>query len=125
VTKQSEIDFQPYLRSILNHEDYREWQKVYTPTKVEDRQRLPPATLAESSQPRFSCCLKLRVETVKLPESENQRTEPTEQREQVEQLDVLAGLRKYAPEHVLLVGKRVQVNRPRWNGCCGKRQTRR
>jgi HEAT repeat protein len=105
ITTRSEVDFQLYLESILNNEDYREWQEVYTPTKVEDRQRLPTVTLAEPPQPRFSRRLKLRVETVKPPESEHQRTEAPDRQEKVEQLDVLAGLRKYALEHVLLVGK--------------------
>lgn len=99
------IAFQPYLRSILNNEDYREWQEVYTSTKVEDRKRIHPVNLTEWPPSKFSRRLKLRVETVKPPELENQRTEATLQQEQVEQLDVLAGLRKYAPEHVLLIGK--------------------
>ncbi len=91
VAKQSEIDFEPYLQSILDDEDYREWQDVYTPTTVEGRKRSP--------QPKFSPRLKLRVETVKPPKKEQ------EQQEQVEQWDVLVGLRNYAADHVLLIGK--------------------
>lgn len=91
VAKQSEIDFEPYLQSILDDEDYREWQDLYTPTTIEDRKRSP--------QPKFSPRLKLRVETVKPPKEEQ------EQREQVEPLDVLEELRKYAVDHVLLIGK--------------------
>ncbi len=96
------IDFQPYLESILNHEDYREWQEVYTSTTVEDRKRLCEENLAKSPQRKFSCHLKLRLETVKLSELQE---EITERQEQIEQLDVLAGLRKYASDHVLLIGK--------------------
>lgn len=98
VAKQSDIDFQPYLKSILD-EDYREWQDVYTPTTVEDRKQAP--------QPKFSSRLKLRVETVKPPQENRSGTPEAEpnQHEQVEQWDVLDGLRKYATDHVLLIGK--------------------
>jgi HEAT repeat protein len=99
VVKPSEINFQPYLQSILDDEDYREWQDLYTPTTVEDRKRSP--------QPKFSSRLKLRVETVKPPQENRSGTPEAEpnQQEQVEPWDVLAGLRNYASDHVLLIGK--------------------
>ncbi len=107
VTKQPEIDFQPYLQSILDDEDYREWQNVYTPTTVEDRRRMPEQDTAIASQRRFSSRLKLRAETVK-PDKQEQGNQPDgaqEPQERVEQWDVLAGLRNYAAEHVVLIGK--------------------
>ena len=103
----SEIDFEPYLQAILADDDYREWQEVYTPTTVEDRRRMLAQDAATVSQRRFSSRLKLRVETVKLDKQEqgNQPDGTPEPQEQVEQWDVLAGLRNYAAEHVVLIGK--------------------
>lgn len=93
-----QIDFQPYLQSIIEDEDYREWQDLYTSTTAEGRKQLP--------QPKFSPRLKLRVETVKPKnEQEGREDEDLEQQEQVERWDVLAGLRHYSAEHVLLIGK--------------------
>ncbi|MEM6835415.1 MAG: HEAT repeat domain-containing protein [Cyanobacteria bacterium P01_C01_bin.120] len=108
------IDFAPYLQSILEDEDYREWHEVYTPTTVEGRTPL--------SQPKFSRLLKLQVETVtqqkeepkpkaeqkdeQKPEAEREDEQNQESaREKVAQWDALAGLRKYAAEHMLLIGK--------------------
>jgi len=91
-----EIDFQPYLQSILDDEDYQEWQEVYTPTTAEGRRPTPKL--------KFSPRLKLRAEKVKPPKDE-QAGGDSEDREQVELWDVLAGLRNYAADHVLLIGK--------------------
>jgi len=101
------IDFQPYLQAILTNEDYREWQEVYTPTTVEDRRRISVQDTPSVSQPRFSSRLKLRAETVKLDkqEQDDRPGESSKPQEWVEQWDVLAGLRNYAVEHVVLVGK--------------------
>ena len=100
-------NFQPYLQSILENEDYTEWQEVYTPTTVEDRRRVPMQDATTVSQRRFSSRLKLRVETVK-PDQQAQGNQPDgapKLQERVEQWDVLAGLRNYAAEHVVLTGK--------------------
>ncbi|ASC72026.1 tetratricopeptide repeat protein [Halomicronema hongdechloris C2206] len=113
IQRSDHIDFEPYLQSIRNHEDYRERQEVYTRTTVAGRKQVP--------RPKFSPLLKLRVETVKPQEDregrdrvetvkpqedrEGRDVERIENREQVEQWDVLAGLRNYAAEHVLLIGK--------------------
>ncbi len=78
-TEAKTFDFRCYLQSILDNENYQEWQALYIP---------------------------LRVERVKLKEEhKGGGRENPEQREQVEQWDVLAGLRHYAPDHVLLMGK--------------------
>jgi hypothetical protein len=56
---------------------------------------------------QFSSRLKLRVETVK-PDQREQGDQPDgapKPQERVEQWDVLAGLRNYATEHVVLIGK--------------------
>ena len=92
------IDFSSYLRSLLEDKHYREWQDLYTHTDVEDRRKLP--------QSKFSPRLKLKVEMVQTTQNKkNDQTSVEEQREKIEQLDVLDGLRKYAADHVLLLGK--------------------
>jgi len=60
---------------------------------------------ATISQQRFSSCLKLRAEMVKLHKQDDQTDGAPELQERVDQWDVLAGLRNYAAEHVMLVGK--------------------
>jgi hypothetical protein len=91
------FDFKPYLQSIVDDEEYRGWQDVYTPTTVEGRKQVP--------QKKFSPRLKLRVETVKPPTDKPEEGEASGDREQLEQWEVLAGLRNYAADHVLLIGK--------------------
>jgi HEAT repeat protein len=91
------VDFQSYLQSLCDDDDYREWQDLYTPTTVEGR---TPSPQAKSSRR-----LKLRVETVEPSKEETAGASEPERREQVEQFDVLDGLKKYASEHVLLIGK--------------------
>ncbi|WP_421657347.1 HEAT repeat domain-containing protein [Leptothermofonsia sp. ETS-13] len=104
---QAETDFQPYLQAILANEDYREWQVLYTPITVEDRRQMPAHDIASISQRRFPSRLKLRAEMVK-PDKREQGDRPDgvpKLQERVEQWDVLAGLRNYAAEHVVLIGK--------------------
>jgi HEAT repeat protein len=91
------VDFQPYLQSLCDDDTYREWQDLYTPTTVEGR--------TPSPQTRFSRRLRLRVETVEPPKQETAAASEPEPHEQFEQFDVLDGLKKYASEHVLLIGK--------------------
>ncbi len=90
VAKQSEIDFQPYLNAIAT--TYEEWQKRYTPTDAEGKQRQ-----SKEVAPIFD--FGLMVQTVK-KEAREQR-----QKEKVERFPVLEGLRKYADQQVLLVGR--------------------
>lgn len=100
-------NFYSYLQSILENEDYIERQEVYTSTTVEDRRRVPVQDATTVSQRRFSSRLKLRVETVKSDQQAqgNQPDGAPKSQEQVEQWNVLAGLRNYAAEHVVLIGK--------------------
>ncbi|MBD2519042.1 HEAT repeat domain-containing protein, partial [Nostoc sp. FACHB-973] len=88
------IDFQTYLKSITEDDTYREWQDLYTPTDAIDRQRLEP----QKSRRRLD--LSLMVQTVP-----QQREGEAPDREKIERLNILEGLRKYASVHVLLVGK--------------------
>ncbi|MEH1832883.1 MAG: HEAT repeat domain-containing protein [Nostoc sp.] len=88
------IDFQTYLKSISEDDTYRDWQDLYTPTDAIDRQRLEP----KKSRRRLD--LSLMVQTVP-----QQREGEAPDREKIERLNIFEGLRKYAPVHVLLVGK--------------------
>lgn len=80
------IDWTPYLESVCKK--YAQWWDVYTLTDVAGKMRSPNTTLLLTD---------LRVQTVK--ESREEREETTEQ------YSVLEGLRKYAANHVLLVGR--------------------
>ena len=79
-SKPPEIDFQPYLKAIVNH--YDQQRDLYTPTDA---------------------LLPLEARSVERQEGEDR------QEKKVEQFLVLAGLRKYAlgekREHVLLAGR--------------------
>ncbi|MBE9201205.1 MULTISPECIES: HEAT repeat domain-containing protein [unclassified Nodularia (in: cyanobacteria)] len=79
-----------YLQSLRN--DYAQWWNAYTLTDVVGQQRV--------EQKQSPLMLNFMVERV-LPTKE----ERSETQEKTERLDVLAGLRKYAQEHVLLVGR--------------------
>ena len=80
------INWTPYLESVCKK--YAQWWDVYTLTDVAGKMRSPNTTplLAD-----------LRVQAVK--DSREEREEKTEQ------YNVLEGLRKYAANHVLLVGR--------------------
>jgi HEAT repeat protein len=82
-------DFSGYLRSLST--TYEKWWHCYTLTDAEGRAELRPETFD------FGW-----VETVRPAERDGDRAES---RTQVERLPVLAGLRKYAAGHVLLVGR--------------------
>ena len=83
----------PYLESVCQY--YAQWWKVYTLTDVrgkkspEQRQNISPLL-----------DLGLMVQTIESEEKQRERQE-----EKIERLTVLEGLRKYAPNHVLLVGR--------------------
>jgi len=78
----------PYLCSIC--QTYAQWWKIYTLTDVVGKQR--------DKQQQFSPLLDLMVQTVEPQQRE-------EGKEKIERLAVIEGLRKYAPDHVLLVGR--------------------
>jgi HEAT repeat protein len=90
VAKRSEIDFQPYLEAIAT--TYEKWWQLYTLTDAEGKQRQ-----SKDVAPIFD--FGLMVQTVKKKEREQK------QEEKVERFPVLEGIRKYADQHVLLVGR--------------------
>ena len=90
VAKPSDIDFQPYLNAIAT--TYEKWWQFYTLTDAEGKQRQ-----SKEVAPIFD--FGLMVQTVKKEEREQR------QEEKVERFSVLEGLRKYAGQQVLLVGR--------------------
>jgi predicted NACHT family NTPase len=89
VAPMSEFDFEHYLSAIATH--YDQWWRLYTLSDAEGR-------LAAEKKGQF-------FEFGLMVERREEREKTEEGREKVERLDVLAGLRKYAAEHVLLVGR--------------------
>jgi hypothetical protein len=94
------FDFQPYLSAIARH--YAQWWELYTLTDAESQQQ--PALV----QPFFD--FGLMVQTI-VPQSDDSvgaripRPDRPDPQAKTEKLEVLTGLRKYAAEHVLLVGR--------------------
>ncbi|NER25334.1 MAG: NACHT domain-containing protein [Symploca sp. SIO1C2] len=91
-------DWSNYLQSICTDTDYVRWWKVYTLTEVVGKEQQQQ----ENMPLLFD--FKLMVQTVEREEEKRDR-ENKEEKERIERLGVLEGLRKYAEEHVLLVGK--------------------
>ncbi|MEQ8756034.1 MAG: HEAT repeat domain-containing protein [Coleofasciculus sp. G1-WW12-02] len=90
VLKQTEIDVQPYLTAVTTK--YEKWWQLYTLTDAESKKRQ-----SQDVTPIFD--FGLMVQRVKKEEPE----QPQEKK--VERFSVLEGLRKYAQEQVLLVGR--------------------
>ncbi|MBR8838101.1 MAG: HEAT repeat domain-containing protein, partial [Stigonema ocellatum SAG 48.90 = DSM 106950] len=85
-------DFQEYLKSVCNA--YQHWRELYTITDVEGRK----TAQRQNSPSPFD--FGLVVETVSPKQADRGDTQET-----TERLPVQEGLRKYAEDHVLLVGK--------------------
>ncbi|NEO76935.1 HEAT repeat domain-containing protein [Moorena sp. SIO4G3] len=86
------VTWDPYLASIRN--TYAQWWQVYTLTDVEDRKRKQ-----QQQTPRLFD-FGLMVQTIK-----SEQPQRNQNREETERLPILEGLRKYADDHVLLVGR--------------------
>ncbi|NER53070.1 MAG: NACHT domain-containing protein [Symploca sp. SIO1A3] len=80
----------PYLDSIC--QEYAQWWEFYTLTDVVGKQ--------QNKQKQCPPLLDLMVQTV-----EQQQEEREEGKEKIERLAVVEGLRKYVPNHVLLLGR--------------------
>ncbi|NEO31400.1 MAG: TIR domain-containing protein [Symploca sp. SIO3C6] len=86
------VDWSRYLESIC--QKYAQWWQVYTITDVVGKQQ------AQSNPAPLLFDFGLMVQRVERDKPEADRGE-----QKIERLGVLEGLRKYAPEHVLLVGR--------------------
>ena len=84
-------DFSSYLESVRRH--YEQWWSLYTLTDAEGRDR------AKGSVFDFG----LMVQTA--PKSQRIDEDTFDAKEPIERFTVLEGLRKYAGDHVLLVGR--------------------
>ena len=83
------VDWSPYLESL--GKTYEQWWRVYTITDVQGKKQ-------EKAEPSpLLLDFGLMVQAVE--------REKEEQGEKIERLTVLEGVRKYASEHVLLVGR--------------------
>ncbi|NET84968.1 MAG: hypothetical protein F6J94_24545 [Moorea sp. SIO1F2] len=91
------VNWDPYLASIRN--SYAQWWQVYTLTDVEGRK--------PKQQQRTPMLFNgLMVQTIKSEQPQrDENREEYENPEEIERLPVLDGLRKYAADHVLLVGR--------------------
>ncbi len=87
-------DFSSYLESVRRH--YEQWWSLYTLTDAEGRSQVK----AKGEVFDFG----LMVQTI-APKSERMDGDRSEAKETIERFTVLDGLRKYAGEHVLLVGR--------------------
>ncbi|MBW4626563.1 MAG: HEAT repeat domain-containing protein [Brasilonema octagenarum HA4186-MV1] len=85
------VDWSSYLNSVC--QAYAQWWQVYTFTDVVGRKKTEPSLHI----PLWN--FDLMVQTV---ERDNERGE---KQEKIERFSVLEGLRQYAPDHVLLVGR--------------------
>lgn len=86
MTGDNNLQFQAYLQSISEKNDYKRWCDIYTPTDAEGK--------------KTSFDFDLMVQRV-----ESKQEKEKQEQEKTEQLPVLEGIRKYAHKHVLLVGK--------------------
>ncbi|WP_299489173.1 NACHT domain-containing protein [Acaryochloris sp. IP29b_bin.137] len=86
-------DWSEYLESVCH--SYAKWWQIYTLSDVVEQEEEEEDTI-----PLLD--LGLMVETI---DPEDDDLEQGEQQQKIERLTVLEGLRKYAPEHVLLIGR--------------------
>jgi Trypsin-like peptidase domain/NACHT domain len=95
ITAQSGIDFQPYLRSLIANEKYQQKWGFYTPTDAVGKVQ-PPRAVSELD-------IGLIVQLMQPKTAKGDGT--PKQEEKTERLPVLEGIRKYAADHVLLMGR--------------------
>ncbi len=88
---------EPYLRSLLADEKYQQQWGFYTLTDVISKLQEPKAKTVLD--------IGLMVQLMKPKPSDAARNPGQEMSEKTERLPVLDGIRKYAAEHVLLMGK--------------------
>ncbi len=83
------IDWKPYLESISN--TYAQWWTAYTVTDVKSSQQV------RTAPPLLNFMMVETIQPVK--------EDPNQKQEKIERLVALEGMRKYAEDHVLLVGR--------------------
>jgi HEAT repeat protein len=112
----TDLNFEAYLRSLT--QEYQQWWKKYTLTDALSREKRKGE---ENGRSAFEWNFNLMVQTAPKPKAERQREEQAkveqqreeqskveqqrEEQSKVERFPVLEGIRKYAKDHVLLVGR--------------------
>ncbi|MEA5447564.1 NACHT domain-containing protein [Leptolyngbya sp. CCNP1308] len=95
----AQINFQPYLQSLVD--TYKEWWRYYTLTDATGKIQEPGL---ESPSP-FDFGLMVQTVPREKDSTASEANRRQEQQEKIERLPVLEGIRKYADDHVLLVGR--------------------
>ena len=99
MTTVNDSKFKNYLEAIS--EKYKCWWNLYTLTDAEGKKNLEQKSSSLSSPFDFG----LMVETLQPKQEQGNQEEEKQEKEKTERLPVLEGIRKYANNHVLLVGK--------------------
>lgn len=100
LSKSEMIDFRPYLQSLAS--TYKDWQKYYTFTDAIGKTETPEA----ANPSLFDFGLEVQTVTEKKESTFPESGDPSpESRESTERLPVMEGIRKYAKDHVLLIGR--------------------
>lgn len=98
------VEFRDYLEAVCGERSFQARRQSYVPTDLLDRQRQKQSQPIE--QPDFfaefaAFDLDLNVQTAREERPKSKELET----EKIERLPVLEGIRKYASDHVLLVGR--------------------
>ena len=99
MTTVNDSKFKNYLEAIS--EKYKCWWNLYTFTDAEGKKKQEQKSSSLSSPFDFG----LMVETLQPKQEQGNQEEEKQEKEKTERLPVLEGIRKYANNHVLLVGK--------------------
>jgi predicted NACHT family NTPase len=99
----SQSNVEAYLTEICHH--YQQWQTLYTPTNAEGKEKLQQTHSNQSGQWNSPFDFELKVQTTVKAEREQHPEAQEKATEKIERFPVLEGIRKYAKDHVLLVGR--------------------
>lgn len=100
------LPHRPYLQSLIDDRKYQQKWGFYTPTDAIGRLPEQAATgldiglMVQLMQPQQS-----EAQAAQASERQEKEQQEKERQEKTERLPVLEGIRKYAPEHVLLMGR--------------------
>ncbi|MCJ8281325.1 MAG: HEAT repeat domain-containing protein, partial [Rivularia sp. ALOHA_DT_140] len=101
MTAVNNSQFKSYLEAISESENYKCWWNLYTLTYAEGKKKQEQKFSSHSSPFDFG----LMVQSVQSKQEQEKQEQENQEKEEIERLPVLKGIRKYAKNHVLLVGK--------------------
>jgi HEAT repeat protein len=96
-------DVEPYLQGVCDR--FQQWQTLYTLTDAEGKEKLQSALGGAVGGWDSPFDFGLMVQTAAKPEREQNPEAREEAKEKIERFPVLEGIRKYAQDHVLLMGR--------------------